>query len=258
MRAFSFEIALPILLCASVVVGQSAHQLPGHKAIPPKMDPKVVLPPVTHKVYLQVEIDGEDVGQIVLGLFGTAAPKTVENFRALCACDRNDDRLCYKGSIFHRVIPNFMIQGGDIIRNDGTGGASIYNNGGTFEDEEFKVTFNRKFLLAMANSGPDSNASQFFITTVKAQWLTGKHVVFGKVMDGSETVVKAIEREGTNGGMPRVESIVIVNSGVMELDGPIEDDGRDPHHNKDLPYENAHEEDDGEEESEGSEDEETE
>lgn len=196
-----------------------------------------VLPPVTHKIFLQIEIDGENAGRIILGLFGTAAPKTVENFRSLAACDTDDDRLCYKGSIFHRVIPNFMIQGGDIIRNDGTGGASIYNNGGTFADEDFKVTFNRKFLLAMANSGPDSNASQFFITTVKAQWLTGKHVVFGKVLDGSELVVKAIEKEGTNGGKPRSSKIVIVDSGVLELDEPIEDDGDDPHHNKDLAYE---------------------
>jgi len=125
--------------------------------------PHRTLPTVTHKVFLEVEIDGKNVGRIVLGLFRTAAPKTVDNFRALCACDTGDAKLCYKGSTFHRVIPNFMIQGGDIIRGDGTGGASIYNGGGTFADEEFKVSFNRKFLLAMANSGPDTNASQFFM-----------------------------------------------------------------------------------------------
>ena len=198
------------------------------------------LPEVTHKVFLEIEINGKNVGKIVLGLFGKVAPKTVENFRALCACDKVDelenDKLCYKGSIFHRVIPDFMIQGGDTVHGDGTGGVSIYNHGGTFADEDFTVPFNRKFLLAMANSGPDSNASQFFITTVKAQWLTGKHVIFGKIMDESETVVKAVEKEGTNAGTPR-RKVVIVDSGVMEVtESDKEDDGHDPHHNKDLEH----------------------
>lgn len=146
------------------------------------------------------------------------------------------------------------MKGGDIVRRDGTGGTSIYNDGGTFEDEEFKVTFNRKFLLAMANSGPDTNASQFFITTVKTQWLTGKHVVFGKVVDDSESVVKAIEKQGTNGGTPRAQKIVIVDSGVMEVTENYDDD-RDPHHNNDLPAEHVqlpehvgYKEDEGEEE----------
>lgn len=192
---------------------------------------------MTHKVFLQVEIDGKDAGKIVLGLFGTVAPKAVENFRALCACDQEDKRLCYKGSTFHRVIPDFMIQGGDIIRGDGTGGISIYNNGGTFEDDGFAVPMNRKFLLAMANNGPDSNASQFFITTVKTQWLTDKNVVFGKIMDESETVVKDVEKEGTNCGTPR-SNIVIVDSGELTVtEDDKTDDGSDPHHNRDLPDE---------------------
>ena len=211
------------------------------------------MPEVTHRVYFQVEINGKDVGRIVLGLFGTVAPKTVENFRSLCACDRGDDKLCYKGSTFHRVIPDFMIQGGDTVHGDGTGGASIYNDGGTFKDEEFKVTFNRKFLLAMANSGPDTNASQFFITTVKTQWLTGKHVIFGKIMDGSETVVKEIEKEGTNAGAPRAK-IVIVDSGVLEVNESHKfDDGHDPHHNKDLPDSHDEPESHGESEHDGEE-----
>ena len=139
---------LLLLLCFTVA---NANNNLGHKAIPPKMDPRSTLPPVTHRVYLDVEIDDKNAGRIILGLFGTVAPKTVENFRALCACDTGDEKLCYKGSEFHRVIPNFAIQGGDIVRGDGTGGASIYNDGGTFEDEEFKVTFNRKFLVAMVS-----------------------------------------------------------------------------------------------------------
>jgi cyclophilin family peptidyl-prolyl cis-trans isomerase len=194
------------------------------------------LPPITHKVWLQVEIDGVDVGRIVLGLFGTVAPKTVENFRALCACDTGEPKLCYRGSLFHRIIPDNFIQGGDIIRNDGTGGDSIY--GGSFKDEDLTtVKFNRKFLLAMANSGPDSNASQFFITTVKTQWLSGKNVIFGRVMDDSESVVKEVEKQGTYGGFPRANKIVIVDSGEIKLDKPIYDkDGHDPHHIKNLKY----------------------
>jgi peptidylprolyl isomerase len=185
---------------------------------------------------LQVEIDGVDAGRIVLGLFGTVAPKTVENFRALCACDTSEPKLCYRGSLFHRVIPDNFIQGGDIIRNDGTGGDSIY--GGSFKDEDLTaVKFNRKFLLAMANSGPDSNSSQFFITTVKTQWLSGKNVIFGRVMDDSENVVKEVEKQGTYGGFPRADKIVIVDSGEIKLDKPIYDkDGHDPHHNKNLNY----------------------
>ena len=182
------------------------------------------MPPITHKVWLQIEIDGEDVGRIVLGLFGTIAPKTVENFRALCACDiPGKPHLCYRGSLFHRVIPDSFIQGGDIIRNDGTGGDCIYDDGATFDDEDLTtIQFNRKFLLAMANSGrPNTNASQFFITTVKTQWLSGKHVIFGIVLEDSETVVKAVEQQGTYGGIPKTDKIVIVNSGEIKLDQPI-------------------------------------
>lgn len=223
-----------LLLIAVLPSLVESSEVPMHKAMPPKMDPKPTLPEVTHRVFLEIEINGKNVGKIMLGLFGTVAPRTVENFRSLCVCDKGDDKLCYKGSTFHRIIPDFMIQGGDTVHGDGTGGTSIYNDGGTFEDEESKVTFNRKFLLAMANSGPDSNASQFFITTVKTQWLTGKHVIFGKILDGSETVVKAIEKEGTNAG-DTGSKIVIVDSGELDVKAEHKlDNGDDPHHNKDL------------------------
>lgn len=190
------------------------------KAKVPKMDPKPTMPKITHKVYLEVVIedDEEGSGRIILGLFGTVAPKTVENFRSLCACDKGKGQitgkqLCYKDSTFHRIIPNFMIQGGDFTHGDGTGGESIY--GGRFEDETFEVKHNKKFLLSMANSGRDTNGSQFFITTVKTSWLDGKHVVFGMVLEGEE-VVSAIERQGTNGGKPR-KRVVIRDSGEIPL-----------------------------------------
>lgn len=219
------------------------------------------LPDITHKVYLEVEIDGTNVGRIILGLFGKVTPKTVENFRSLCACDNQDKTLCYKGSVFHRIIPNFMIQGGDIIRGDGTGGKSIYtphngngNEDGTFKDENFDIKFNRKYLLAMANSGkPNTNASQFFITTVKTQWLTGSHVVFGMVMEESYKVVKAIEKEGTNAGIPRAKKIVIIDSGELSLSertSKKEDDQQQQQQQDEQEEEGGDDGEDGEEETE--------
>ena len=178
-----------------------------------------VLPIVTNRAYLDIQIDGEKVGRIVLGLFGEIAPKAVENFVSLCKCDRGKAKLtgkdlCYKGSKIHRVIPNFMFQGGDFTHGDGTGGESIF--GEAFEDESAlgKVKHNRRYMLSMANSGKrNSNRSQFYINTVKTQWLDGKDEVFGMVLRGKD-VITEIERAGTQGGTPRVE-IVIFDSGEM-------------------------------------------
>ena len=181
-----------------------------------------MLPEITSKVFIDVSIEGDEggSGRIVLGLFGAVAPKAVENFRSLCDCKMGAGQvtgkpLCYKGSTFHRVIPNFMIQGGDFTHGDGTGGESIY--GHQFDDESLglAVKLNRRYLLSMANSGRNSNGSQFFINTVKTQWLDGKHVVFGVVLEGID-VVKAVERQGSNGGHTR-KVIHIQDSGELTL-----------------------------------------
>ncbi|MEZ0092972.1 peptidylprolyl isomerase [Streptacidiphilus sp. EB129] len=165
---------------------------------------------MTTKVYFDITIDDAPAGRISFNLFDDVVPKTAENFRALCTGEQG---FGYAGSPFHRVIPEFMLQGGDFTRGNGTGGKSIY--GEKFADENFTLKHDRPGLLSMANAGPNSNGSQFFVTTVVTPWLDGKHVVFGEVADeASMALVKKIEGLGSRSGATK-SKIVVSESGAL-------------------------------------------
>lgn len=159
-------------------------------------------------VFFDVAIDAKPTGRIVFKLFDDAVPRTARNFRELATGQHG---FGYTGSSFHRIIPNFMLQGGDFTRHDGTGGKSVY--GAKFADENFKFRHTKPGLLSMANAGPNTNGSQFFITTVVTSWLDGKHVVFGEVVEGMD-VVKQVENVGTDSGRPK-QKVTITSSGTV-------------------------------------------
>ncbi|CAG0879799.1 unnamed protein product [Cyprideis torosa] len=160
------------------------------------------------QVFFDVKIGAVNVGRIVIMLRKDVVPKTAENFRCLCTHEKG---FGFKGSKFHRIIPGFMLQGGDITRGNGTGGKSIY--GAKFEDENFSLRHVGPGILSMANSGPNTNNSQFFITTDRTEWLDAKHVVFGNVLSGMD-VVRKVEKCGSKSGTPS-EKVEIINSGEL-------------------------------------------
>jgi len=166
--------------------------------------------------FFDITIDGVEKGRVIFELFNDIVPKTAENFRALCTGEKGKGNsqkpLHYKGCKFHRIIPGFMIQGGDFTKGNGTGGESIY--GAKFNDENFRMKHEGPGYLSMANSGKNTNGSQFFITTVKTPHLDGKHVVFGRVIDGLE-IVRAMERCGTGSGNVK-NTVKISDSGELQ------------------------------------------
>ncbi|PHJ25686.1 cyclophilin precursor [Cystoisospora suis] len=168
------------------------------------------------RVFFDITIGGRSAGRIEFELFKSIVPRTVENFRCLCTGEKgvgsSGKPLWYKNSTFHRIIPSFMCQGGDFTRFNGTGGESIY--GPKFADENFKLKHSEPFLLSMANAGPNTNGSQFFITTVPCPWLDGKHTVFGKVIAG-EDVVKMMELQGSASGNVK-QPVVVADCGVTQ------------------------------------------
>ncbi|KAL4440993.1 hypothetical protein ABPG77_010424 [Micractinium sp. CCAP 211/92] len=167
------------------------------------------------RVFFDVSAGSAPLGRIVMELRADVVPKTAENFRCLCTGEKGTGRsgkpLHFKGSTFHRVIPQFMCQGGDFTRGNGTGGESIY--GEKFADENFQLKHTGAGVLSMANAGPNTNGSQFFLCTVATPWLDGKHVVFGNVVEGLD-VVKKIESYG-NGSGRTSQTITITDCGQL-------------------------------------------
>merc|ERR1712073_172842 len=171
-------------------------------------------PKVTHEVTFDLAIGDNAIGSVTIGLFGKTVPKTVKNFFELAQKPEGEG---YKGSAFHRVIKDFMIQGGDFTRGDGTGGRSIY--GERFADENFKLKHYGAGWLSMANAGKDTNGSQFFITVKKTPWLDGRHVVFGKVVGGMD-VVRKVEKNKTDARDKPLAEVKIAAARANEVSTP--------------------------------------
>ncbi|KAH9108777.1 hypothetical protein AeMF1_016094 [Aphanomyces euteiches] len=192
------------LFATGYFVGTSIGLVPTDQIFPRKRSD--VNLDVRSKVIFDIGINGKDAGRVVIGLYDDVQPKTVANFIALCTGEKSSPaqgRLHYENSPFHRIIPNFMIQGGDITNGDGTGGMSIY--GRRFPDEDLSIPHGGPGTLSMANAGPNTNGSQFFICTAETPWLDGKHTVFGKVLDGMDVVEKISSYGSSPSGRPSAD-----------------------------------------------------
>lgn len=172
-------------------------------------------PAITDKVYFDITEAGKPLGRITIGLFGDVVPRTVDNFKRIAIGKESDPKLTYTGSVLHRIISDFMLQGGDFETGQGYGGYSVY--GSKFKDENFDLKHDRPYRLSMANAGRDTNGSQFFITTAVTNWLDGKHVVFGEVIEGKE-FVDHLNKIKTGRGDRPVKEVVIAAAGVLESD----------------------------------------
>ncbi|KAJ3236632.1 hypothetical protein HDU81_010596 [Chytriomyces hyalinus] len=198
MKFAFFLLQLVLLALAAATVDPRCHDCKNTK--------------ITDKLYLDMAAGKESIGRIVIGLYGKAAPRTVQNFIELST---GQNGFGYKGSKFHRVIKDFMIQGGDFESGDGFGGHSIYNNNGSFEDENLVLKFKKPGQVAMANSGKDTNGSQFFITTAMDAFLSGGYVIFGEVLKGMN-VVRRIERTATDANDRPITDFTIKKCGHLK------------------------------------------
>jgi len=209
LLSFGLLVLVPVIIMASAGPAGAQDGYKPHHAINPK----------NPQVYFDITIGDKPAGRIEMELFADTCPKTAENFRALCTGEKGNGKsgkpLSFKGSTFHRIIPGFMCQGGDFTRGNGTGGESIY--GEKFPDETFSGKAGKHFgpgTLSMANAGPNTNGSQFFICVADTPWLDGKHVVFGQVTKGMD-VVKAMEKVGSRAGTPS-QPVKISDCGKVE------------------------------------------
>lgn len=215
---YKFIVGAPIVFVIAAATGLDGGKNP--KFLIQFRDEKHVTSKDNPRVFFDIEVDGKKAGRIQMELFKTVNPKTAENFRALCTGEKGVGKsgkpLHYKGSVFHRIIPGFMCQGGDFTNGNGTGGESIY--GTKFEDEwyenELFITHNSPGMLSMANSGKNTNGSQFFLTTARCKWLDCKHVVFGQVESGWD-VVKAVEALGSASGASKAK-VIIADCGELK------------------------------------------
>jgi len=217
----AWQVGTVVAVVGAYVVGMNFTQAISDRAMEDEDEDidDATMNEITSRVFFDLSVDGNDAGRIVIGLYGNAVPKTVLNFETLVKGDTTHPlgrKLAYEGSTFHRIIPDFMLQGGDFTNHNGTGGLSIY--GDKFKDERNGLTRFRHTgpgILSMANAGKNTNSSQFFITTKATPWLDTKHVIFGRVMSGMNVVRMIEDRCGSPSGRP-LKVVKIERCGIIE------------------------------------------